>query len=100
MEFEDWAEQYALDDEPCTRQSRRQDCAAAWEASAAATRKTCEVACSQALEYARGDEREQCAAVCETKANENADKWEGDEAKAASWMMLQCAAAIRKRSNG
>lgn len=44
-------------------------------------------------------EREQCAAVCEAKANENADKWEGDEAKAASWMMLRCAAAIRARSN-
>ena len=47
----------------------------------------------------REDEREHCAAVCEAKANENADKWEGDEAKAASWMMLQCAAAIMTRSN-
>jgi hypothetical protein len=52
-----------------------------------------------AWKAATGAEREACAAVCEVKANENADKWEGDEAKAASRMMLQCAAAIRKRSN-
>lgn len=33
MAFEDWAEAYALDDEPCTRHSRRQDCKAAWSAA-------------------------------------------------------------------
>ena len=84
MEFEEWAEQYALDDEPCTRQSRRQDCAAAWEAAATATRKTCEVACSQALEYAKGAEREACAQLAE-------DHLCGDYAGLPL--------AIRKRSN-
>ena len=32
---------------------------------AAAERKTCEVACAQALEYAKLAEREMCAKVCE-----------------------------------
>ena len=33
----------------------------AWEAAATATRQTCEVACSQSLEYAKSAEREACA---------------------------------------
>lgn len=34
---------------------------AAWQA---AERKTCEVACAQAIEYAKGAEREACAELC------------------------------------
>ena len=41
MDFEEWADAYALDDEPCTRLSRRQDCEAAWEAATKAEREAC-----------------------------------------------------------
>jgi hypothetical protein len=44
-------------------------------------------------ETTRQVERERCAMLCETYANNHAK--DDDDSKARAWMMLQCAARIR-----
>lgn len=50
-------------------------------------------------------EREECAAICKRRGEEEVAKWAEldpeylDEAKACAWMAVQCEALIMKRSN-
>lgn len=52
-------------DAPWLRDAIEEIAAMAYAAGQAAERKTCEVACAQAIEYAKVAEREACAKVCD-----------------------------------
>jgi len=50
-----------------------------------------------AFDAGRHAEREACANLCKAYADRHAKR--DDDTKAQAWMMLQCAAEIRRRSN-
>lgn len=89
MTFGEWAEAYALDDEPCTRISRRQDCEAAWNAAIKAEREACaEIADARAMR-------------CEGEAQRyiGLDEDEVTSMRSLAWQFSVLAAEMRKRSN-
>lgn len=59
------------------------------------TRAEAQAMMNEAYAEGREDEREQCAQLCEEYAKSRAKG--DDESKAQAWMMLQCAAKIRKQ---